>query len=149
HPSPLHDLQDPLVAFVEPVTPQVFASHVGSVPVTNHRREVRQLLRREPEHLAHLTQRALTAIGGHLRHHRCAVASVPLVNLLDHLFTSLVLEIDVDVRWFVALCAQEALEQQITASWIYRGDPQDVTYGAVGGAAAPLAQDLSLPRNLD
>ena len=70
------------------------------------------------------------------------VAAVGAVDPLDHLLAPLVLEIDVDVGRLVALGRDEALEQQVDARRVDRGDAQDVADGRVGGRAAPLAEDV-------
>ncbi len=73
---------------------------------------------------------------------RRALAPVLAVDVLQHLFAPLVLEVDVDVGRLVALARDEALEQQRRAAlWIHRGDAQAVAHARVGRRAAPLAQD--------
>ena len=56
--------------------------------------------------------------------HRRAIAPVALVDLLDHLFAALVLEVDVDVGRLAALGREEALEEQVRARGIDRGDAE-------------------------
>ena len=101
------------------------------------------LLERQAERLAHLAERALAAVRDDLAHHRGAVAPVRLVDGLDDLFAPLVLEVDVDVGRLAALGGEEALEEQVAARRIDRGDAEAVADGAVRRAAAPLAEDVA------
>ena len=74
------------------------------------------------------------------------VAPVGAIDPLDHLLAPLVLEIDVDVGRLLALGRDEALEQQVQPRRVDGGDVQGVADGRVGGAAAPLAEDLLAAR---
>jgi hypothetical protein len=47
--------------------------------------------------------------------------------VLDYLLTPFVLEVDVDIRWFLALGTDEALEQQVDSVGIDRGDTEAIT----------------------
>ena len=76
-------------------------------------------------------------------------ATVALVYVLDHLLASVVLDIQVDVRRFVALARDEALEQQIHTHRVDGGDAQAVADDRVGGRAAPLAEDAALTAEAD
>ena len=64
-----------------------------------------------------------------------------LVDVLDHLLAPLVLEVDVDVGRLVALGRDEALEQEVDANRIDRGDPKAIADGGIGGRAAALAEN--------
>jgi hypothetical protein len=44
---------------------------------------------------------------------------------------------------------QSALEQQVVARRINRGDAQHIAHRAIGGRAAPLAEDIFTPRKTD
>ena len=59
------------------------------------------------------------------------------------------LEVDVDVGRLVALAAHEALEEDIDPVGIHRRDTERVADGAVGGRAAPLAEDAAGARKGD
>ena len=72
---------------------------------------------------------------------RGAVSVVGVVDPLDDFLAPLVLEVDVDVGWFAALCTDEALEQQAGTRRVDRRDAQHVADRRVGGRTAPLAQD--------
>ncbi len=121
---------------------------VELVPPRDERAEAVYLLERQAEHLANLAQRALAAVRDHLAHHRGAVAPVPVVNRLDHLFASLVLEVDVDVRGLSPFGGEESLEEQATARRVHRRDTEAEAHRAVGRAATPLAEDVARPRHL-
>ena len=71
---------------------------------------------------------------------RCV--AVTLIDVLDHLFAPLVLEIDIDVGRLLAFLRDEALEQEIDLRGIDGGDAEHIADGGVGRRAAALAQDL-------
>src|SRR3984893_11140485 len=95
--------------------------------------------------LAHVAQRAAGPVrndgGGESR----ALAAVFAVNVLNDLFAPLVLEIHVDVRRFVALLRDEALEQHGHARRIHLGDFQAIANNGVSGRAPPLAEYFLRP----
>ena len=69
------------------------------------------------------------------------MAAIFVVDVLDHLLAALVLEVDVDVRWLLALLGDETLEQKIDLLGIDLGDLEAVTNDRIGRRATPLAQD--------
>ena len=75
-----------------------------------------------------------------------AIAAISVVDPLDHRLAPLVLEVDVDVGRLLALLRHEALEQEVVAVGVDRGDAEHVADGGIGGAAAALAEDLLVPR---
>mgnify|MGYP001821029810 CR=1 FL=1 len=76
-------------------------------------------------------------------------SSVLFVDVLNDLFTPVVLDVEIDVRRLCTLDAQEAFEQEIHSNGIDRGDVQTETHRAVGRASAPLTQDVVLPAVLN
>ena len=100
----------------------------------------------QSQHLADLADGAAGAIMHDGRADRRAVAPVALVDVLDHLFAPLVLEIDIDIRRFAAILGNKAGEEKFGLFRIYRGDAEAIAHGAVGCRAAALAEDfLFLP----
>ncbi len=71
------------------------------------------------------------------------------VDVLDHLFSSVALDVDVDVRRAVPLRRQEALEQQAERHRVGRGDPERVADGRVRRRPAALAEDVAAAAELD
>ncbi len=92
--------------------------------------------------LAHLAQRRAAAIADDRGGEPGAMAAIFLVDVLNHLLAALMLEIDVDIRRFVARSTDEAFEQQIHLDGIDGGDLQAIADGGVGGRAAALAENL-------
>ena len=89
-----------------------------------------------------IAHRAARAIADYRRRQRGALAPVLAVDVLHHFLAPLVLEVDIDVRGFVALAADETLEQQLHARGIDLGDAERVTDCGIGGRAAALAKDV-------
>ena len=79
---------------------------------------------REAEDFRRLTDRRARAIGDHRGSKAGALASIMIINILDHLFAPFVLEVDVDVWGFVTLGRDEALEQKIETRRIDLSDPE-------------------------
>ena len=108
-----------------------------------------QIGSRQAEHLAHVTHRGTDAITNDVRNHCGMAAPVLFVDVLDDFFTTIVLDVEIDVRGFGALDAQEAFEQQVHAHGIDRRDAQTKTHRAVGGATTALTQNVLLTAVLD
>ena len=84
-----------------------------------------------------------------VRDHRRVDAPEPLVDVLDDLLAAVGLDVHVDVGRPVPLGGEEALEQQPVGDGVDGGYPERVADGGVGGRAAPLAQDVVVPAELD
>ena len=72
-----------------------------------------------------------------------------LIDPLDHLLAPLMLEIHVDIGRLAALLGDEALEQEIVAAGIDRGDAEHIADGRVRRRSAPLAEDAARPGEAD
>ncbi len=99
--------------------------------------------------LADLAQGATRPVAVHGGRQRGAAAAVLAVDVLDHFFAALVLEVHVDVGWFFTFFADEAGKQQPGRSGIDLGHAQAVAHRRVGRRAAPLAQDAARTGKLD
>src|SRR5438045_1760102 len=81
----------------------------------------------EPQRLPHLARRAPAAIRDDVGGHRRAAWSVLLVDVLnDALAPIAARQIEIDVGPFPALLREKALEQEIHADRIDRGNPEAV-----------------------
>jgi len=70
------------------------------------------------------------------------IAAVTLVDVLNHFFAPLVLEVDIDIRRLFPLGGDEALKQQIVAVGIDLGDAEAVADRGIGRRAAALAENI-------
>ena len=113
------------------------------VPPLEILRQPVDLIRREPQRLAHIANRAAAPIGDDGRGQRRAVAAVFVVDILNDLLAPLVLEIDVDVGRLVALLRDEALEERLDARRVDLGDAEREAHRRVRRRAAPLTQDAA------
>ena len=98
------------------------------------------------ERFADVANRRTRPVGDHFGRHRRVFAAVPLVDVLNDLFAILVREVDVDVRYLVALLGKKALEEQLHADRVDRGDAQGIAHRRVGGRTASLGQDAQALR---
>ncbi len=98
-------------------------------------------VQRQAEGLADVAHGGTRTIGDQLGRHAGAVAAVFLIDILNHLFSALMLKVDVDVRRLVALLGNEPLEQNVDSIGINGRDAQAVADGRVGRRAASLAED--------
>jgi len=96
---------------------------------------------REAEDFGCFADRRACAIGDHCGGKASALAPIVIIDILDHLFAPLVLEVDVDVRWLVAFGRDEALEQKIEIRGIDLSDPKAIADGGIGRGAAALTED--------
>ncbi len=117
-----------------------------AVPPLHRAREGCDLQRVESHRLRHVAQRAARPVADDRCSQRSPLAAVLGVDVLDDFFTPLVLEVDVDVRRFVALPGNEALEQQRHAPGIDFGDAETEAHRRVGRRAATLAENVPRAR---
>ncbi len=96
----------------------------------------------EPENLADLADRRTAAIADHGCGDAGMVASVMLIDVLDHLLAPFVLEIDIDVGRLIAIRGDEAFKQETAFARIDIGDVQAVADRRVRRRAAALAEDV-------
>ena len=97
---------------------------------------------RKSKHFADIAQRALGAIADHGRAKCGVIAAIGLEHPLHDDLAPLVLEIDIDIRRFAPLLRDKALEQQVVAFRINRGDAKHIAYRAIGGRTSPLAENV-------
>ena len=104
----------------------------------------------EAQRLADLARGAASAIGDDVGRHAGAVPAVFLVDVLNDALAAIAArQIEIDVGPLAALFGQEALEEQLHADRIDRGDAEAVAHGAVGRRPAPLHEDVLLPAEID
>ena len=96
----------------------------------------------QAEDLADFADGAARPVGDDRRRDRRVLMAVALIDVLDHLFAPLMLEIDVDVGRLLAFLRDEALEQEVDRTGIDAGDAERETDRGIGRRAAPLAEDL-------
>ena len=97
---------------------------------------------RQAQCLADVPHGRTRPIGDQFGRHAGPIAAVLLVDILNHFFPALMLEVDVDVRGFVPILGDEPLEQDIDPIRVNGRDPQAITDGRVGRRAASLAEDV-------
>ncbi len=95
----------------------------------------------QPHRLAHFADRHARAVMDHRGAQAGAVAAVFAIDVLDHLFAPLMLEIDIDIGRLLAFFRNETVEQQRVLGRIDAGDAETIADRRIGRAAAPLAQD--------
>ena len=91
---------------------EAFRQVGGAVPPGHGLAQVVHEHRVQAQGLAHVPHCAAGAVGDQGGGQGGALAAVLFVDVLDNLFAPLVLEVHVDIRWFVPLLRDEALEQQ-------------------------------------
>jgi len=82
---------------------------------------------RQPEGFADLADGGTAAIGDDGRSYAGMVASIVIVDVLDHFLAPLVLEIHIDVGRLAAIGGDKAFEQEVAIARVDVGDAQAVT----------------------
>ena len=95
----------------------------------------------QPERLAHFTHRTARTVVDHRGANPRAFAAIAAIDILHHLFTPLMFEIDIDIGRFAALFGHEAREQQVMFDRVDRSDLEQIADNRIGCRPAPLAQD--------
>ncbi|MNL32515.1 hypothetical protein D3C87_1543730 [compost metagenome] len=127
---------------VETALEQAFHRWGFVAPVTAAIGQGVDLVRRQTQRLGHVAHRARRVVGADHRRQRSAGTAITLEHVLQDFLTPLVLEIDVDVRRFVALPGKKTLKQQRAAIRIDFGDAQGKTHRRVSGGTASLTENL-------
>src|SRR6476646_9852934 len=111
-------------------------------PVDNARRKIQRF--------ANLTRGAAPTIADHVCGHGCAVFAVTPINFLDHCFPPIATgKIKINIRPAFAAFVQESFEYEMIFHRINRRDPEAITNGAIGGAAAALDHDVVFTAEID
>lgn len=98
------------------------------------------LARREAEGAGDVAHGVLRAVLDDVGDLGGAVAPVLFVDPLDDLFTTVAIEVDVDVGLFIAHGREEPLERQTVVDRVDRRDAEQIADGAVRRGSAPLAE---------
>src|SRR5690606_30005458 len=122
--------------------------HAG-IPPRLSAGELLDAARIDAERAADVAQRRARAVADDGGGERGAVPPVFFVEVLNDLLATLELEVDVDVGRFVALSADEALEEHAGTRGIDLGDAQAIADRRVRGRSATLAQDAAAAREAD
>src|SRR2546427_4149335 len=104
---------------------------------------------RKSKRLAHVAHGGARTVADHIGRHRGMVPAVFFINMLDHLFAPVVLDIEIDIRRLGALLGNKALEEQIHPHRIDSCDAQAVADYRIGRGAAPLTEDAALAAECD
>ena len=96
----------------------------------------------QAQNLADFADGAARAVMHDGRADRGAMAAVASIDVLDHFLAPLVLEIDVDIGRLVAVCRNEAGEQEFALVRIDLGDAEAKAHRAVRRRAAALAKNI-------
>ena len=100
----------------------------------------------EAECFPDIADRALALVADEGRAERGIVAAIGFEHPLHHDLAPLMLEVDIDIGRLLALLADEALEQEIAAFWIDRGDAEHVADRRIGGRSSSLTEDVATAR---
>ena len=115
------------------------------LPRTHQPGEAVQSFFIEAQRLADLARGGASAIGNDVGGHGRAELAVALVDILDGLLALIAAgQVEIDVGPLAALFREKALEEQLHADGIDRGDAERITDRAVGRRAASLHQDVLL-----
>ena len=93
---------------------------------------------RKPHGHPYLTDGAFGAVMDHRGAEPGAVAAIARIDMLDHLFAALVLEINVNVGRLVPGLRDKAFKHHGANLGADRCDPQSIAYHRIGRRTAPL-----------
>ena len=89
-----------------------------------------------------IPQRALAAIGNHVRHLRRPLAAVLGIDVLDNLLAPPGFNINVNIRRTIAVRGKETLKEQACGNRLRIRNPQRETHRRIRCRPAPLTQDV-------
>ena len=67
------------------------------------------------------------------------------INVLNDFLAPLMLEVDVDVGWFITLFRDKSFEQHAHAHRVYFGNAEAKAHGRIGRRATTLTQNAVFP----
>ena len=94
------------------------------------------------ESACHVAYGRTSAIRDHVGDLGRVMPAVTLVHVLDDLFASTALDVEIDVGWPVSFRGQESFEEQTERHRIGLRDTERITHGAVGRTTSTLAIDV-------
>src|ERR1022692_1335806 len=104
----------------------------------------------KPQSFAHFARSHAAAIGDEVGGHGSAALAVAVVLILNHALTLVTAgKIEIDVGPFAAFLGKKALEKQIHADGIDRGNPKRIADRTVGSGAASLHQNVLFAAKAD
>ena len=131
----------PRIGRIEAGAPRFLLRDAGHRPAPERAGERADGVVGQAEDLADLADGAAAAIADDGGGEAGALAAVSVVDVLDHLFAPLVLEIDVDVGRLAPFGGYEALEQEIDLLGIDLGDAEAIADDGIRRRAAALAEN--------
>src|SRR5687767_14373935 len=75
----------------------------------------------------------------------CSIASIFLVDILNYFFPSFMLEVHIDIRWFITCRGNEPLEEQIEFGRINRSNTKTIANSGISSRAPSLTKNMLLP----
>ena len=132
---------------------QVARERVGwidELEMVHRLREPIDLVGIDRQRFSDLARGTPAAVRDHVGGHRGAELAVALVHVLDGALAAIAArQIEIDVGPLAALFGEKALEEQVHADRIHRGDPEAVAHGAIGSRPSSLHEDVVLPAEID
>ncbi len=103
----------------------------------------------EPEGLGDVSKHGTRPIRDDIGDHGGALSSIPSVAVLDHLFTSIGFQIEVDIGSPTAFLGEKAFEGKPEPDRIHLGQPDAATHRRIAARSANLTVDVAAPGELD
>jgi hypothetical protein len=145
----LHRAMDHGILGIETRLPHLHLGQAVAPASPNRIGEQRGDVLGQAERLADVADRAARTIMNDGGDDRCAVTAVTIEDILHHLFTARMLEIDIDIGRLAALFGEEAFEQKIDLGRIDGGDAEHEADGGIGRRSPTLTQDVLRPCKAD
>ncbi len=134
---------------VEPGGLCLILSEIAGPPAPDRAGKRRLNIIRHAEGLGDLAAGRAGAVADDGGRQRRVLPPIGLVDEPDHLLALLVLEVDIDVRRFIAFGGQEAIKEQGRLLWVHFGDAETEADGGIGGRTAALAENAHVARMAD
>ncbi len=127
---------------IEPCLDNTAVINALPVPPLHRTSQPANLQLTQSQRLADIAERTARPVGDDRGSQRCPLAAILLVDVLDDLFTTLMLEVHVDVGWFVTFPGNETLDEHFHSPGIDLSNAETKTHGRIGRRSAALTQDL-------
>ena len=124
----LHEMMDGRIVGVQAELTQTIRPKRALFPPIHAFGKPINTIQRQTQRLADFAHRTFTTIGDHLGGQGRPISPILAVDILNHLFTALVLEVNINVRRLVALATDESLKEQIDSIGINSRHAQAIAH---------------------
>ncbi|MNX68110.1 hypothetical protein D3C86_992730 [compost metagenome] len=134
---------------IEPTFTQTFHGRSFIAPVTTAISQGIDLIRGQTQRLGHIAHSAGRVVGADHGGQCRAGPAIALEHILQDFFAAFVLEVHINIRWFIAFPGEKTLEQHVHPVGVDLGNAQGKAHRRVSRRASALTKNFFAPSEGD